>query len=308
MTHVPDILERLAPILRVHPEIQDFCRFGDTWRISQGSAGEGWAAFHIVTKGECSVERFGSPPERLEAGDVLLLPHGDDHVVYSGDGHNESAPIVTSYRGQIRIKETPKATIQTELICGRLHLENAAENLLLRTLPQIIVLRLGGVTQYAELMAIIRDELVGGRLGSASVARDLSSGLFVMLLRQHLEAQQPVQGLLALLVARETARATAAMIAEPARPWTLDEMASIAAASRSTFVRAFNRISSMPPQAFLTELRLGLARNRIIHTTETFADIAAGIGYQSEAALSRAIYRRFASRPGAMRRNAQEGS
>jgi AraC family transcriptional activator of mtrCDE len=59
----------------------------------------------------------------------------------------------------------------------------------------------------------------------------------------------------------------------------------------------------MPPQIFLSELRLGLARNRIIHTIDTFGDIAADVGYQSEAALSRAINRRFAIRPGALRRS-----
>jgi AraC family transcriptional regulator, activator of mtrCDE len=303
MPEADDALSRLAPILRVRPELQDFCRFGGSWRVSHEAAGTGWAAFHIVTKGECSIERTGSPSLQLEAGDVLLLPHGDGHVVYGGSSHHEFRAITTTYHDHIRFKETKSgAGVQTELICGRLHLEGASENLLLRTLPHVIILRLSGVRRYAELIAMIRDELEAGHPGAASVACDLSSALFVMLLRQHLTAEPPAQGLLALLAARETARAAAAMVNDPAKAWKLDELASLAAVSRATLVRAFRRISGMPPQTFLTELRLALARNRIVHTSDALGEIAAAVGYQSEAALSRAMNRRFASRPGAMRR------
>lgn len=303
MPKADDALSRIAPILRVRPELQDFCRFGGSWRTSHAPAGAGWAAFHIVTKGECSIERPGSPPVRLEAGDVLLLPHGDGHVVYGGSSAQEFRAITTTNRDHIRVKQSAGAVVQTELVCGRLHLEAASENLLLRTLPHVIVLKLSGIRRYAELIAMIRDELEAGGAGAASVARDLSSALFVMLLRQYLETEPPAQGLLALLAARETARPAAAMVADPAKPWKLDELASLAAVSRATLVRAFRRLSGMPPQTFLTELRLGLARNRIIHTSEALGEIAAAVGYQSEAALSRAMNRRFASRPGAMRRD-----
>jgi AraC family transcriptional activator of mtrCDE len=301
-----DALSRLAPLFRVRPELQDFCRFGGSWRILHSPAGTGWAAFHIVTKGECMIERPRSPTVRLGAGDVLLLPHGDEHIVYGGSDRQGLRDITTTYRDHIRIKQSEGTNVETELICGRLHLENANENLLLRTLPHVIVLSVGGVRRYAELIAIIREELETGDSGAASIAGDLASALFVMLLRQHLKAEPPAQGILALLVARETARAAAAMIDLPAKPWTLDELASLAAVSRATLVRAFRRIAGMPPQSFLTELRLGLARNRLMHTSDTLGDIAAAVGYQSEAALSRAMNRRFASRPGAIRRIAHE--
>lgn len=303
-----EALDRIAPVLRVRPELQDFCRFGGSWSVSHPHAGSGWAAFHIVTKGECLIERPGLKPISLEAGDVLLLPHGDGHVVYGGQGREGSRNMIATQKEHIRIKQSEGVAIDAELVCGRLHLESASENLLLRTLPYVILLKLGGVRRYAELVAMIRDELEAGRPGAASVASDLSSALFVMLLRQHLEAEPPATGMLALLSARETGRAAAAMVADPAKAWTLDELASLAAVSRATLVRAFRKLSGMPPQMFLIELRLGLARNRIMHTGDSLAEIAAAAGYQSEAALSRAMYRRYASRPGAMRRAHQEGS
>src|SRR5262249_21120167 len=278
MPNTHDTLSQLAPLLRVRPELQDFCRFGGGWRTSHPTADTGWAAFHIVTKGECSIQRPWSLPVQLEAGDVLLLPHGDEHVVYGGSGHDEFREVTTTYRNHIRIKESPGVTVRTELICGRLHLESANENLLLQTLPHVIMLRLGGVRRYAELIAIVRDELEAGSPGALSIASDISSALFVMLLRQHLEVEPATHGVLALLAARETARAVAAMVAQPAKIWKLDELASLAAVSRATLVRAFRRISGLPPQAFLAELRLGLARNRIVHTADTLAEIGVSVG------------------------------
>ncbi|MEG3086918.1 AraC family transcriptional regulator [Sphingomonas sp. PB4P5] len=301
-----DPLTAIAPMLRVRPELQDFCRFGGSWRTAHKQEEAGWASFHIVTSGACLIEREGEPPDRLEAGDVLLFPHGDGHVVYGGGGRHELRDVATTYRHHIRVKETLGPAIETELVCGRLHLEGVSENLMLRALPSVIVLRLGGELRYLTLVAMIREELDAGRAGAAEIASDLSSALFVMLLRQHLESAPLPRGLLAALAGRETARAAAAMLKDPARDWELDDLAKIAATSRATLVRAFRRFSGMPPKALLTELRLGLARNQILHTSDSLGTIAARVGYRSEAALSRALHNRFGTRPGAMRRTMSE--
>ncbi|MGG6896694.1 cupin domain-containing protein [Rhizobium sp. BR 315] len=300
-----DVLSLLAPMLRVRPELQDFCRFGGDWSSPHQSEAKGWAAFHILTKGACSVERKGQPTVRLEAGDVLLLPHGDAHVARGGDGRSPQQIIGTTQKNAIRVKETEGAEFETELICGRLYLESATDDLLLRLLPHTIVLRLSGQQACSRLVETIRDELDADRAGAAAIARDLASALFVMLLRVHLEAEPPADGLLALLGHRETAKAALAMLGDPAREWSLDELAAIAAVSRATLVRAFRRICGMPPLAFLTEVRLSIARNRITHTADALGEIAADVGYQSEAALSRALQRHFAIRPGALRRSAR---
>jgi len=303
-----DALTTLAPALRVRPELQDFCRFGGDWRAVHDPEERGWAAFHIVTRGRCLIERTGQPPVSLKAGDVLLLPHGDGHVVYGGGGDRTAFRAIThTYRDYIRIKQTEGDEVDTELVCGRLHLESASENLLLRALPHAIVLDHAGSEARSGLVAIMRDELEHPRPGSAAVAGDLASALFVMLLRSYLETDPPSEGILALLSARETGKAAVAMLHEPARDWALDDLAAIAAVSRATLVRAFRKISGMPPQAFLTELRLGIARNRLTQTADPIAQIAADVGYQSEAALSRALHRRFGIRPGAMRRAPEPG-
>jgi AraC family transcriptional regulator, activator of mtrCDE len=302
MTVARDALAALAPALRVRPELQDFCRFDGAWRVAHGTEKRGWAAFHVVMKGSCSIERADQPAVSLEAGDVLLLPHGDGHVVYGGGDRHAVRAITSNYRDSIRVKQTDGAAVETELICGRLHLERASENLVLRSLPHAIVLKFSGVEDCSSLLAMMRRELELDRPGASAIARDLASAVFVMLLRQYLETDPPAQGLLNLLSARETGRAAAAMLNEPARNWGLDELASIAAVSRATLVRSFRKICAMPPQAFLTEVRLGIARHRIAQTSDSVAQIAADVGYHSEGALSRALYRRYAIRPGSIRK------
>jgi AraC family transcriptional regulator, activator of mtrCDE len=294
----------LAPLLRVRPELQDFWRFGGNWRSAHAVEEKGWAAFHVVTRGACQVERTGQPTVRLEAGDILLFARGDAHTVCGGGGRQEFRDISVTYRDYVRVKQTEGVAIDTELICGRLHLETTAENLLLAALPRVIVLHFAaqsGLDHCRSLVEAIREELEHDRAGAAVIARDLASALFVILLRQYLEGKPPADGLLALLGHRETAKAAAAMLREPGRDWALDELAGLAAVSRATLVRAFRRICGMPPLGFLTELRLGLARDRIVETSDTLGQIAEDVGYQSEAALSRALNRRFSIRPGALR-------
>src|SRR5262245_49035046 len=78
-----DPMTAIAPLLRVHPEIQEICRFAERWEAEHQAEQLGWAQFHIVTKGRCFLEQRCGEPLLLQAGHLLLLPHGDAHVVRS---------------------------------------------------------------------------------------------------------------------------------------------------------------------------------------------------------------------------------
>jgi AraC family transcriptional activator of mtrCDE len=104
-----------------------------------------------------------------------------------------------------------------------------------------------------------------------------------------------------LLAHRQLGRAVVAMVDDPARNWTLDELAAHANASRASLVRMFRGTAQQSPLSFLTELRLELARRKLSATALPDAAIAAEVGYKSESAFSRAFYRRFGVRPGETR-------
>jgi AraC family transcriptional activator of mtrCDE len=302
---VVDALSGLAPLLRIRPELQEICRFGGDWESRHDAAQSGWAYFHIVVHGECLIDRPGHAMMRLEAGDILLLPHGSAHVTRGriGIGHG-GPPIATEYRNGVRTKTSVGVAVTTELICGRLHFEQASERLLIATLPEVVVLSTESqlaMDRFCALVQWIHEELDGGSLGALAIATDLANAIFMLMLRQYLASNPPVEGLLALLGERVTAQAAVAMLRDLSHEWTLDELAARAATSRATLVRSFCRIARVAPLTFLTELRLAFARRRLATTGDPIAQIAAGVGYQCEAALSRAFHRRYGVRPGKFR-------
>src|ERR1700694_5094919 len=99
--------------------------------------------------------------------------------------------------------------------------------------------------------------------GAATIATELATALFVMMLRLHFEQSASSSGRIRLLASSSSARAVTAMLRAPAHPWTLDELAAEAHVSRATLVRIFRREGDLPPLGFLSELRLGLARQRL---------------------------------------------
>jgi AraC family transcriptional regulator, activator of mtrCDE len=300
-----DALSGLAPLLRVRPELEDFCLFGGAWTSSHAAGKAGSAYFHMVTQGSVELDRPGFGPLRLEAGDILLLPHGDAHTVRAPGSRGRSvAPVVTHFRNTLRVQASAGVAPETELICGRLHFEAAPQNLVIAALPDVIVLRVGVgplAHRFSPLMGGIREELDCAGPGALAIAKDLASALFVMMLRAHFEASAPGDGLLRLLHQRVTAQAVLAMLRDPVRTWTLDELAQIAGSSRASLVRAFRSGAGVSPMAFLTDLRLGLARHRLADRAASIERIAAEVGYQSLAAFSRAYLRKYGVRPGGHR-------
>nr|WP_245474953.1 AraC family transcriptional regulator [Bradyrhizobium sp. Leo121] len=258
----------------------------------------------MVTRGHCVFEVTGHGPVKLGAGDTLLLPHGDAHVVRSVSTDGTIRSIVTEFRNAIRTKSTPGVAYDTELVCGVLRGEAASEQALIAALANFVVLRSTRLplAERLHMLAIcISDELDSNETGSAIIATNLATALFVMMLREHLKEAPPASGLLALLTHRSTSHAVLAMLREPARDWTLDLLAKASAASRATLVRSFRKLAGLAPLAFLTELRLGFARQRLMTTNDPICVIAADVGYQSEGALSRALLRRYGVRPSKLR-------
>jgi AraC family transcriptional activator of mtrCDE len=265
----------------------------------------GFAQFHIVTKGSCLLERCSGETFKLEAGSILLLPQGDAHIVRSASrGGSSGAPIRTEYNNAIRIKTNTRGGAETEMICGRLRLEGAMYRLVTAALPKAILLNIGRGDLFDRMRMLVQaidEELQFARPGAATIATELATALFVMMLRLHFEQSAASSGILRLLALSSSARAVTAMLRDPAHPWTLDELAAEAHVSRATLVRIFRREGDIAPLGFLSELRLGLARHRLGSTTGTLAQVAAAVGYDSESAFVRAFRKRYGISPGRLR-------
>ena len=298
----------LASLLRVRPELQSVCSFGAQWASPHAPEERGWAPFHIVTSGKCRL-LVGTEAVTLDAGDVAILPHGSPHTLQAAVSTGEAAPVRTTCRTSdaILLKGNTDHPAEVGLICGRLRFEQVHDALVLATLPPLIVF-VGSperdATDLRSLVEMMRAELERDRLGSALVAGALAQAMLTYILRSQLDRAPEQRGLPALLRSRQAARAVAAMLESPARAWTLDEVAERAGASRATVVRLFNRSAGLSPLAFLTELRLTLARSRLRASQTPIAVIADEVGYSSETAFSRAYRRRFACAPARDRHHA----
>ena len=258
-----------------------------------------------MTKGRCFLERRYGETLLLQAGHLLLLPHGDAHVVRSAGREGRiRAPIRIEFNNAVRIKTNTEDESDTELICGRLKFHAAPDNLIIAALPAAIVLRLGPGEPFHRMRMLVQaidGELEAGRPGATAVAEDLASALFVMMLRGHFDQAACSNNLMKLLVAPPSARAVTAMLMAPARAWTLDALAAEARVSRATLVRIFRKAAGLAPLAFLSELRLELARHRLASTSVSLAKLAAEVGYDSESSFARAFRRRFGVSPGSSR-------
>jgi AraC family transcriptional activator of mtrCDE len=306
-----DPLSVIAPLFRVRPEIQDVCRFALQWEVVHEAEPAGFAQFHIVTNGSCLLERYSGETFMLEAGSILLLPQGDSHVVRSASrGGGSGAPIRTEYNNAIRIKTNTRDASDTEMICGRLRLDGALYSLVIAALPKVIVLSLSRKDMFDRMRMLVQaidEELQAAGPGAATIATELATALFVIMLRLHFEQSAASSGIIRLLASSSSTRAVTAMLRAPAHPWTLDELAAEAHVSRATLVRMFRREGDIPPLGFLSELRLGLARHRLGSTTGTLAQLAAAVGYDSESAFARAFRKRYGISPGRLRARIREG-
>lgn len=303
-----DELSALAPLFRVRPELQRLCQFGTQWASPHDQQPMGWIPFHLVAKGSCVLDAVGSSPVSLSAGDIALLPRGDRHVM-RGSSTPTAAPsssaVVIRPNGAIDVASNSELP-ETELICGRLSFEQGGENLAQAALPPIILLRTGddpSVGRLSQLLHTIRDELVQAAPGARAIGTDLASALMVMVLRIHFDRNDAKEGILGLLSQRQTAGAVLAMIQDPTKLWSLDDLARAANTSRATLVRSFRSLAKKAPLAFLADLRLELAKYRLATSDQCLTDIALDVGYQSQSALTRAFRRRFDLTPTEFRKS-----
>ena len=275
-------------------------------------------SYHVITHGQCWASVPGEEPMLLSAGDVIVLPHGDTHVLSSTPGLRRS-PDMSMYRmpldGQLPVRisvGTPKAEGDdagaTQFVCGFLGCDARPYNPLLTALPKVFRVSdsAGALASYVQFaLAESKDQRIGG----ASVLNRLSELMFVDVVRRYLETLPPDRAdWLAGLRDPFVGRALAALHRSPARDWTIESLAREVALSRSALAERFTQFVGAPPMQYLTNWRMQLAANHLLSGTENVAAIANRVGYESEAAFSRAFKKVVGTPPSEWRkqRNSEE--
>lgn len=259
--------------------------------------------FHLVAEGRVYI-RVGGETTQLMAGDIALLPHGDEHFMGNGSGVEpiDGEPALPAVlKGQLSLSEFGGAGERTKLICGYLVCDERLIQPVLVGLPHVLRVHIRNDAAGQWLENSIRhavNQATNPTPGSAAVLARLAEVLFAETLRRYvLQLPEGRTGWLAGVGDPFIGRSLSALHSRPAHAWTLDQLAQEVGLSRSALTDRFSRYLGQGPMAYLAEWRLELAADLLRTTARNVVYVAAEVGYDSEAAFNRAFRRRFGDPP-----------
>ena len=258
-------------------------------------------SLHVVTQGSCWGGLTGEQPLRLETGDVLVVPHGDGYYLADPPeaertyGHDDAVSFfreMAAGRMPSTVTEGGSGPGKAQFICGFLGCDLRPFNPVMAALPRLLRVRPAAAAGdgIAHLIAFALQELRGQRSGGQVVKLRIAELLFVDVMRNYLETLPREQtGWLAGLRDPLVARALSLLHNAPAHTWTLEELASQSNTSRSVLAERFTHFIGQPPMHYLRELRMQIASRMLVEENAKVAAAAAAVGFESEAAFSRAF-------------------
>jgi len=266
------------------------------------------SVFHLIAEGECQVKTADGVVRDLRKGDLILLPFTAEHRFWSGEPESFAFGPDLLVQGPINgvdLVAHGGGGAVTRLVCGYIESAELLGAPLFRSLPNLIVERTGDdamAGMLAGTAAEILRQVDEAAPGAPFLLGRLMELLFVEVLRRH-AARLPADagGMLAAMRDPVVARALSSLHQEPARRWTIDDLATEAGASRTVLAERFHRLVGRPPIEYLTAWRIQLAAERLKAGRDPLARIAETVGYESEAAFSRAFKREMGVSPGAWR-------
>lgn len=263
-------------------------------------------SYHVVVDGRCNGALVGGESVDLAAGDVIVFPHGNAHVMASD---REVRPAASDHQRDSPPRFPFSVTLggsdgtRTKLVCGFLGCDRRPFNPLLSSLPALIHVRATGNDAIASFSRVAIAESESRRPGADLLLTRLAELMFVEVLRHWFDALPPGKaGWIGALLDPVAGPALAALHEEPARDWSLRELAARAAASRSVLAERFAERVGAPPMQYLAQWRLQLAANLLATTSLKVAAVGAQVGYRSEAAFSRTFHKATGSAPTAWRK------
>lgn len=281
--------------------------------FSKGISGAGrWAvrysdfgqpSFCAVISGSCRLAVEGEEAIALEAGDFVLMPATPGFTLSSFEA---AAPVhidpklAPAPEGEVR-HGTRDGPPDVRLLGGYFVFDSPDAALLVSLLPTLVHVR--GVDRLSVLVRLVGEESSEERSGRELVLTRLVEVLLVEALRSSSGEDAP-PGLLRGLADARLALALRQLHADPARPWTMAQLAQQAALSRSAFFDRFTRAVGLPPMEYLLAWRMALAKKLLEHHDLAIAEVAQRVGYGSASTFSTAFSRHMGLPPGRYARRA----
>jgi AraC-like DNA-binding protein len=309
-----DVLSDVLRVVRLSGAVLFRCEFSVPWAVKTPGPAElarlvlpgarQLMPFHLVAEGRCWIGLEGYGQLHLEAGDVVVFPYGDAHAIAS-DLSMEPVSLTGLLGAAMQRAGMPVCVAggggdETRLVCGFLHCDQLLFNPLCKALPPVIHAKSEGEPAMSFLAATVRhtfSEASAAQPGNTCLLARLSELLFIEVLRRHMAGLPPgAAGWLAALNDPIVGRVLQLMHAQPAHPWTVENLARQCGTSRSLLAARFKALLGQPPMHYLACWRLQLAAEMLRDGAHGIAEIAERSGYDSEPAFNRA-FKRYAGEP-----------
>jgi AraC-like DNA-binding protein len=264
--------------------------------------------YHLLTNGRAYANVENGPRISLSAGDIVVFPHGDAHIIGNGrdvEPRDHGRMIQEVFSQGLKLARLGGGGEITRFVCGYLACDPQLSKAFLGGLPPIFKVSVGSDSSGQWLESCIRYSVAragDSQSGSEIVVAKLSEALFAETLRRYVDLLPPGQtGWLAGARDPEVGKALALVHGQPSDPWTIAGLAKRVGVSRSVLAERFRHFLGVPPMAYLTRWRLQLGAQMLASTSHSVAEIASEVGYESEPAFNRAFKREFGSPPARFR-------
>jgi AraC-like DNA-binding protein len=297
-----DLLSQMLTLIRLQGVLVFTAELTAPWglRFDQGSA-----YFLVVSGGDLTIEIDGEAPVRADTGDLLMLPRGIGHTL--GDGSSR-APIASASQVMTEQFTAERLSLHhggngeaTKLIVGVFDFASESMPWVVSSLPAVIRIpkssgeTAGWLEGLAYFMMVEAHEV---HPGSSVMISRLIDVLVIRILRTWVHTEKAGDtGWLGALADPRISRALKAIHDEPFRRWTVADLAQIAGMSRSSFAERFAGLVKQAPLSYQSRWRLTLAQGLLRRPNARVSDVARQVGYDSDAAFSRAFKAQFGMSP-----------
>lgn len=289
-----DPLAEVIAMLKLRAALSKTITGTDAWRVRRSEQGQPF--YCAVLEGACRLELEHHDPLTLNAGDFVLIPAAYHFALTSiippAADAEDTLPVKVA-DGHFRLGDL-HAPAQMLALVGHCVSDSSDAGLLVSLLPEFVLAR--DEKRLALLVALLRDEAQAQRSGKDFILARIIELLFIEAIRSTETLATP--GLMRGLADPRIAQAIRLIHQQPARRWTVKELASGCALSRSTLFERFTAMTGITPMGYLQSWRMTLAMQLLCRSDVSISAVAEHIGYNSASAFSVAFTRYVGLTPG----------